>query len=301
MFSTVSEAKTWFCPSCLKQSLPFMELDNFEFSKTQNATSNNLLNKNILASTIRKTLNLNSLSTSLNDHKINCDYYDLDNFKKLTNSEINKNCFSIFHSNISSLQGNFEKLELLLHQLNFKFDVISLSETWNPLTSNTTFIPNTIPGYQNYIGQTGSTMKSGCGFFIANKINFIPRKDLDKQFYNQVNEFECKWIEIINCNKPNSLIATIYRHPSKNDDAFLDYLKTTLNTLKKEKKLIFLTGDFNFNLLNYEKSKEVSEFLNILYSNFLQPYIIHPTRIVNNAKPFINRQYLCKHYRTYPY
>ena len=34
-----------------------------------------------------------------------------------------------------------------------------------------------------------------------------------------------------------------------------------------------------------KKNREVNEFLNILYSNFCQPYIIQPTRIVDNATP----------------
>ena len=41
-------------------------------------------------------------------------------------------------------------------------------------------------------------MKSGCGFYISDDINYIPRKDLDTHFYNQTNEYSCKWIEVVN-------------------------------------------------------------------------------------------------------
>ena len=112
-----------------------------------------------------------------------------------------------------------------------KFYIISLTETWNP--EKKTIDSNRLIGYQKYVSQPGTTMKSGSGFYISDNINFIPRKDLDKHFYNQCNEFSRKWIEIINKNKPNSVIASIYRHPIKNDKEFLCYLKSTFKTLKK--------------------------------------------------------------------
>ena len=92
---------------------------------------------------------------------------------------------------------------------------------------------------------------------LFQQVDFIPRKDIDKHLYNQTNVVECKWIEVINKNKPNSVIASIYRHPSKNDEPFLEYLKSAINKLKNEKKLVFLTGDFNYNLLNHNKNTEV--------------------------------------------
>ena len=109
--------------------------------------------------------------------------------------------------------------------------------------------------------------------------------DLDKHHKNDKNEFTAKWIEIINKNDSNILISSIYRHPSKNDTPFLDYLTTTLSKVSKENKLIFITGDFNYNLLNYKKNEEVSNFLHCMYTHLLQPNIIYPTRIVGNARP----------------
>ena len=110
----------------------------------------------------------------------------MDSFQDLCNKQISKNNFSIFHSNISSLQGNFDKLELLLSQLNFKFDIISVTETRDPKHYHHTFEPNIILGYQQYIGQTCQTTKSGCGFFISDDISFIPRKDLANNFITNI-------------------------------------------------------------------------------------------------------------------
>ena len=93
----------------------------------------------------------------------------------------------LFHTNICSIQGNFDKLELLLDEINdvHCFDIISLTETWNPQSKEHLFHSKSLTGYQKYIGQQGTTMKSGCGFYISNNITFVPRRDLDTHFYNQ--------------------------------------------------------------------------------------------------------------------
>ena len=52
--------------------------------------------------------------------------------------------------------------------------------------------------------------------------------------------------------------------------------------------MIQIVGDFNFNLLNHEKAKSVSEFMNFLTSNLLQPHILGPTRVLDGIKPSIN-------------
>ena len=62
-------------------------------------------------------------------------------------------------------------------------------------------------------------------------------------------------------------------------------LSETLDKLKKENKKIFIVGDFNYDLLNHEHSNNISEFLNMMLENSLQPCIIEPTRIVPSSKP----------------
>ena len=50
------------------------------------------------------------------------------------------------------------------------------------------------------------------------------------------------------------------------------YLSPLLDILSKEaNKTIFLPGDFNIDLLNFDTSEHVSTFLNDIASNSLQP------------------------------
>ena len=53
----------------------------------------------------------------------------------------------------------------------------------------------------------------------------------------------------------------------------------------KENKLIIVSGDFNLDLLAYDKRPVVEEFLNITFANFLQPLILQPSRYTDSQKP----------------
>ena len=49
--------------------------------------------------------------------------------------------------------------------------------------------------------------------------------------------------------------------------------------------MLFITGDFNYNLLNTTKDTDVELFLDTMFTYQLQPNIVYPTRIVDNARP----------------
>ena len=91
-------------------------------------------------------------------------------------------------------------------------------------------------------------------------------------------------LDIISPLKDNILIGVIYRHPKQKDKEFLQYLSNTLKTIKKGEKKIILTGDFNLNLLKFDKNKEITEFLDFLTAKWFTPQILGPTRITENEQ-----------------
>ena len=91
--------------------------------------------------------------------------------------------------------------------------------------------------------------------------------------------------EVINENKKNILIGTFYRHPSRNDKSFLEYLERILTKIKSDNKTAVITEDFNYNLLKYNNDENTEEFLNLFLENLFQLLIFYPTRIVEKAKP----------------
>ena len=55
-----------------------------------------------------------------------------------------------------------------------------------------------------------------------------------------------------------------------------------------EKKTVFLLGDFNIDLLEYEKYNPTNGFLGSFSSNMFLPYVLLPTRMSSNSKTLID-------------
>ena len=80
------------------------------------------------------------------------------------------------------------------------------------------------------------------------------------------------FIEIVNPRKSNITVGVIYKHPSMDlADFNCNYLNKVLENASKEQKSIFLLGDFDVNLLDYNEHNEINEFLDSLTSNSFIP------------------------------
>ena len=179
---------TFVCNFCNKEMFPFAEIDlrdlidlSFNSNYICSCLENNKL-KNNSEDFMNKIINLKELNFDKNqsysnkdpnDHVIdptNFSYYLTHDFHKLhkkNSNKTNNTNFSVLHTNICSLQGNFNNLEQL-NNLEYEFDIIGLTETWHT-EGNQNFISGLLTGYQNYEGISGSTLK-GCGFYIKNNI-----------------------------------------------------------------------------------------------------------------------------------
>ena len=67
-----------------------------------------------------------------------------------------------------------------------------------------------------------------------------------------------------------------------------NYLNKLLANISKEQKSIFLLGDFNVNLLNYNEHNQASKFLDSLASNSFIPLILQSTRITSHSDTLID-------------
>ena len=55
--------------------------------------------------------------------------------------------------------------------------------------------------------------------------------------------------------RPDILVGVYYRYPKKkSDNLFLLKLKETLTKLRNSNKVTVVTGDFNYDILKYEKT-----------------------------------------------
>ena len=57
-----------------------------------------------------------------------------------------------------------------------------------------------------------------------------------------------------------------------------------------ENKDIFLIGDFNINILQYDNNKDFQEFLDKMHSNFLLSYISSPSRVTPHSQTIISSE-----------
>ena len=70
-----------------------------------------------------------------------------------------------------------------------------------------------------------------------------------------------------------------------------NYLSQIFETVSKEQNQVFLLGDFNVNLLNYNNQQTTNDFLDSLASNSFIPFILHPTRINSHSKTLIDNTF----------
>ena len=190
----------------------------------------------------------------------------------------------MFHINACSLNKNFDDLDHLLKCTNKVFGIIAVSET--RITKQTSLTTNI--NLKHYACEFIPTESSAGGtlLYIASHLSYEPRPDLN---IYKANQLESTFVEIINPKKGNIVVGCIYKHPTMDVLDFKNnYLGQIFESVSKERKQVFLLGDFNINLLNYNCHQPTNDFLDSLASNSFIPYILHPTRITSHSKTLID-------------
>ena len=103
-------------------------------------------------------------------------------------------------------------------------------------------------------------------------------------------ELKSVFIAIMNKGKEkNIIIRCIYKHFKLPIEEFhYQFFSPVLEKVSFKNKDIYLLGDFNINLLNYESDRHIAHFLNDMYSNSFTSYIILQTRITPRSKTLID-------------
>ncbi len=226
----------------------------------------------------------NILANILADSK----YYNLDQMTSFVKSlNTKKKQFSILHLNIQSLPAKYDKLKMMLSQLqdqNLVLDVILLCETFLHEGNMNLF---KLPGY-NLISRNRSQMKGGgVAIYIHSNISYTIRDDI-AAFVE--GEYETVFIETV-INAKKTLIGEIYRPPGTNATKSVEYYENMLDKLKHEKQVILGT-DSNFNLLRIEDHPQTANFFNVLLANSFLPSISKPTRITEHTATLIDNIFL---------
>ena len=202
-----------------------------------------------------------------------CAYLSIDEFKKKKYDT--SKVFSILHLNIHSVEAHIEELRITLQILDHTFDFICLSES-KIIKNCEPKIDINIKNYQDPIGTPTQSTKGGVLIYVREGIDFEPREDLN--IYKE-KELESYFVEVIQEKYLNSIVGVIYRHPCMDESTFInDYMQPLNDKLQNENKKLFITGDFNFDLLNLDHT-ETSDFFEVMMSCQLIPSILLPTKI----------------------
>ena len=137
----------------------------------------------------------------------------------------------------------------------------------------------------------GPKMKGeGVALYVANTLKCTPRSDLSiggdtNSIFVEIDE---SYLKI----KYNIVIGCIYRPPSYSLKSFNDLVTDKLSILQREKKYIYLVGDFNVNTDPLIKGNiNIQNFKNMFSSNFIFPIINKPTRVTQQSSTIIDNIY----------
>ena len=95
--------------------------------------------------------------------------------------------------------------------------------------------------------------------FIHNSLTFKLRSDLA----TNDNDIDLLAIEVINKKSKNVFISAQYRQPVGDFKQYKIYAENFFNKMKNSNKAIYIVGDTNLNLIDYETNVKVKNYLNL--------------------------------------
>ena len=278
---------------------PFYELNDFEFSyyieTNLGITENYSIDR--LNEVVFNQFNLTyneydcNLNPDLNfflhnETNINCQYHFNDTFQNSIVEPNNNHMFSMLSININSIPRNLNYfITTCLDTIDFKFDILSFCETKLNDDIEQLYI---IENYNKFTNNT-SRKSGGIALFIKNIYSdILERSDLRRSS----NFLESLFVEIKDnklCNINSSiLVGSLYRRPNSNLNDFLDELEIIINLVNIENKKLYLLGDFNINLFNYDSDAQVRRFVNLMHSNNMFNVINKSTRVTSTSATLID-------------
>ena len=245
--------------------LSFDQFDSLHFS-TVNIDSVNRFNE---IDEIDEQIN-NQIDFTIN----NCEYYDAQRFASLPHCSN----FSLLFCNINSFNANFDNY-LLSYFSNSSFTpkIFAFCETKCTSGSEQLY---SVPGYKS-IYRNKTSNSGGLALFIHDSLSF---KVLDEYCF-MYEHLESLFIEVTT-NIECVIIGVIYRRPRSSIDNFLNDYRNILEHLGGRK--VYICGDFNLNLLQYEICNSVHSFVDLCFEYSYLPLINKPSRVSGSSATAID-------------
>ena len=297
----------YYCKCCLSEALPFNNISNDELCEQLCIPYDSLRQLMLQYKNLRLELydfdehnnfasasDIDADSNHFNMFSHINDYYDVQNLNKCLPASQSVNLQSILHLNINNLVTKFDVFYTNLQLIDHKFSIIAFTET---ATNSETENWVDIPGYSKIIKNRVINMKGGgVAMYFNNdlKISWKVRQDLSLK---DSREMESLFVQIkqSNLSVKEIIVGVIYRPPNTDFDVFYDSFSDILVKINAEKRPTYLLGDFNIDLLKYNKNQKTQKFLNLLLSNGFYPRIDKPTRITDSTATLIDNIFVNVH------
>ena len=125
-------------------------------------------------------------------------------------------------------------------------------------------------------------MAGGVAIYLSNKLQY--EICLNRHL---LNSSECLCSNSLKTRVNRNLYYRRHPNQTKVDD-FLASFSSCLSNLSNSKKVYYISGDFNINILQDNRSNITSECINLIVSHGTLPVITIPTRVTSNSSTLID-------------
>ena len=229
---------------------------------------------------------ISDYTNTFSENNFLCEYYNEQKFNSTFSSDLHSKLKAL-HLNIRSFELHKFELAGFLECLNLTFNIIILTECGFISQPQ---IESEFADFDLFVDPPKSK-RGGVGVLIRKNI-FTDVLILDNQaeftFTNCLCTkcaIESKFLSLKN-NGTEIIVGGIYRHPNGNPEHFnKEYFRIIENL--PETAVNIIGGDFNLNLIDYEKSF-IREYINNTMENNFVPCITLPTRITSYSSTLID-------------
>ena len=130
--------------------------------------------------------------------------------------------------------------------------------------------------HHKFVHVDTTTAAGGEAIYISDKLQYEP-----SPIQYKLSSSECLWLEVSEISqKSKFIVGVVYRHPVQTHvNKFLEIFSHCLFNLSNSKKVYYVLGDFNINLMKENRSSFADEYINLIVSNGAVPVITIPTRV----------------------
>lgn len=191
-----------------------------------------------------------------------CNYYTESQFEAHL---FTKDSLSIIHFNSRSLNSNFSQILNCLRQTKNTFSVIAISETWLCEDQSSHY---EIEGYNAFFQNRNFAKGGGVALYVDQNWT---SKIVSNKCLALDHVMECVTVEVEVEKSKNVLISCVYRKPGSCIDTFQEKVIDLYEDINN-RKMLFVCGDFNIDLLSFQEQSAVTEFIHSMYSLCLYPF-----------------------------